>query len=55
LWLKDTRKTIKGKNIAEVSKKAGEMCRRVVKTGEKENGADIQSGTMLTGWIPMSK
>merc|ERR1712048_1277164 len=25
LWLKDTRKSIKGKNIAEVSKKAGEM------------------------------
>merc|ERR1712232_1266243 len=25
LWFKDTRKTIKGKNIAEVSKKAGEM------------------------------
>merc|ERR1719281_325658 len=25
LWLKDTRKTIKGKNIAEVGKKAGEM------------------------------
>merc|ERR1712146_570477 len=25
LWMKDTRKSIKGKNIAEVSKKAGEM------------------------------
>merc|ERR1711912_88879 len=25
LWFKDTRKTIKGKNIAEVSRKAGEM------------------------------
>merc|ERR1712176_1617513 len=25
MWLKDTRKTIKGKNVAEVSKKAGEM------------------------------
>merc|ERR1711879_319780 len=25
LWLKDTRKTIKGKNVAEVSKKAGAM------------------------------
>merc|ERR1712176_1191592 len=25
LWFKDTRKTIKGKNIAEVAKKAGEM------------------------------
>merc|ERR1712048_421065 len=25
LWLKETRKSIKGKNIAEVSKKAGEM------------------------------
>merc|ERR1712048_1172659 len=25
LWFKDTRKTIKGKNIVEVSKKAGEM------------------------------
>merc|ERR1719440_660992 len=25
LWFKDTRKTIKGKNVAEVSKKAGEM------------------------------
>merc|ERR1712176_1651446 len=25
LWFKDARKTIKGKNIAEVSKKAGEM------------------------------
>merc|ERR1712014_58909 len=25
LWLKDARKTIKGKNVAEVSKKAGEM------------------------------
>merc|ERR1712050_45008 len=25
LWLKDTRKSIKGKNVAEVSKKAGEM------------------------------
>merc|ERR1712187_908468 len=25
LWLKDTRKTIKGKNVAEVSKKAGGM------------------------------
>merc|ERR1712110_802588 len=25
LWFKDSRKTIKGKNIAEVSKKAGEM------------------------------
>merc|ERR1719393_81223 len=25
VWVKDTRKTIKGKNIAEVSKKAGEM------------------------------
>merc|ERR1712157_365382 len=24
-WLKDSRKTIKGKNVAEVSKKAGEM------------------------------
>merc|ERR1719183_2195766 len=24
-WLKDSRKTIKGKNIAEVAKKAGEM------------------------------
>merc|ERR1712187_652123 len=24
-WLKDTRKSIKGKNVAEVSKKAGEM------------------------------
>merc|ERR1711904_36269 len=25
LWFKDTRKSIKGKNIAEVGKKAGEM------------------------------
>merc|ERR1712039_261018 len=25
LWLKDTRKTIKGKNIAEIGKKAGEL------------------------------
>merc|ERR1712151_1474720 len=25
LWFKDTRKSIKGKNVAEVSKKAGEM------------------------------
>merc|ERR1712176_370067 len=25
MWLKDTRKTIKGKNVAEVGKKAGEM------------------------------
>merc|ERR1712050_443617 len=25
LWFKDTRKTIKGKNVAEVGKKAGEM------------------------------
>merc|ERR1712190_674567 len=35
LWFKDTRKTIKGKNIAEVSKKAGEMWKGLVADKKK--------------------
>merc|ERR1711879_515472 len=39
LWLKDTRKSIKGKNVAEVSKKAGEMWKGLA-ADEKKTFAD---------------
>merc|ERR1711959_55455 len=38
LWFKDTRKTIKGKHIAEVSKKAGEMCKGLAADKKKSYG-----------------
>merc|ERR1712099_129154 len=38
LWLKDTRKTIKGKNVAEVSKKAGEMWKSLAADKKKSYG-----------------
>merc|ERR1711877_106958 len=38
LWLKDTRKSIKGKNIAEVSKKAGEMWKSLSADKKKTYG-----------------
>merc|ERR1711904_628577 len=38
LWFKDTRKTIKGKNIAEVSKKAGEMWKGLAADKKKTYG-----------------
>merc|ERR1712187_35237 len=38
LWLKDTRKSIKGKNIAEVSKKAGEMWKGLAADKKKSYG-----------------
>merc|ERR1712178_27914 len=38
LWFKDTRKTIKGKNIAEVSKKAGEMWKGLAADEKKTYG-----------------
>merc|ERR1712048_821168 len=38
LWFKDTRKTIKGKNIAEVSKKAGEMWKGLAADKKKSYG-----------------
>merc|ERR1711959_599028 len=38
LWFKDTRKTIKGKNIAEVSKKAGEMWKSLAADKKKSYG-----------------
>merc|ERR1711879_992905 len=38
LWFKDTRKTIKGKNIAEVSKKAGEMWKSLAADKKKAYG-----------------
>merc|ERR1712066_386184 len=36
LWFKDSRKTIKGKNIAEVSKKAGEMWKGLAADKKKD-------------------
>merc|ERR1711941_247150 len=36
LWFKDARKTIKGKNIAEVSKKAGEMWKSMPEKKKKK-------------------
>merc|ERR1712170_39665 len=38
LWFKDTRKSIKGKNIAEVSKKAGEMWKGLASDKKKTYG-----------------
>merc|ERR1711988_710277 len=38
LWFKDTRKTIKGKNIVEVSKKAGEMWKGLAADKKKSYG-----------------
>merc|ERR1711920_564801 len=38
MWLKDTRKTIKGKNVAEVSKKAGEMWKGLAADKKKTYG-----------------
>merc|ERR1712014_569825 len=38
LWFKDARKTIKGKNIAEVSKKAGEMWKGLAADKKKAYG-----------------
>merc|ERR1712232_1373098 len=38
LWFKDTRKTIKGKNVAEVSKKAGEMWKSLAADKKKSYG-----------------
>merc|ERR1712054_738402 len=38
LWFKDTRKTIKGKNVAEVSKKAGEMWKSLAADKKKAYG-----------------
>merc|ERR1719410_163381 len=38
LWFKDARKTIKGKNIAEVSKKAGEMWKGLAADKKKTYG-----------------
>merc|ERR1711879_1101586 len=38
LWFKDARKTIKGKNIAEVSKKAGEMWKGLTADKKKTYG-----------------
>merc|ERR1711933_705908 len=38
LWFKDTRKTIKGKNIAEVAKKAGEMWKGLAADKKKVYG-----------------
>merc|ERR1719393_797988 len=38
VWVKDTRKTIKGKNIAEVSKKAGEMWKGLAADKKKTYG-----------------
>merc|ERR1712151_697944 len=38
LWFKDTRKTIKGRNIAEVSKKAGEMWKSLAADKKKTYG-----------------
>merc|ERR1712176_1575699 len=38
LWFKDSRKTIKGKNIAEVSKKAGEMWKGLAADKKKTYG-----------------
>merc|ERR1712139_164897 len=38
LWFKDTRKTIKGKNIAEVSKKAGELWKGLAADKKKTYG-----------------
>merc|ERR1712170_248720 len=38
LWFKDARKTIKGKNIAEVSKKAGELWKGLAADKKKTYG-----------------
>merc|ERR1712226_1443715 len=38
LWFKDTRKSIKGKNIAEVGKKAGEMWKSLPADKKKTYG-----------------
>merc|ERR1711879_2314 len=38
LWFMDTRKTIKGKSIAEVGKKAGEMCKSLPADKKKVYG-----------------
>merc|ERR1712211_64179 len=38
LWFKDARKTIKGKNVAEVSKKAGEMWKGLAADKKKTYG-----------------
>merc|ERR1712170_191001 len=39
LWFKDTRQSIKGKNIAEVGKKAGEMWKSLPADKKKTYGA----------------
>merc|ERR1719281_2417638 len=38
LWFKDTRKTIKGKNVAEISKKAGELWKGLAADKKKSYG-----------------
>merc|ERR1712060_406448 len=56
LWFKDTRKTIKGKNIAEVSKKAGEMWKGLV-ADKKKTYADraLQAKKTYAAYIATGK
>merc|ERR1711920_1005527 len=56
LWLKDTRKSIKGKNIAEVSKKAGEMWKGLA-ADKKKTYADraLEAQKKYTAYVATGK
>merc|ERR1712019_196318 len=56
LWLKDTRKSIKGKNIAEVSKKAGEMWKGLA-ADKKKTYADraLEAKKKYTAYVATGK
>merc|ERR1712099_171419 len=56
LWLKDTRKTIKGKNVAEVSKKAGEMWKSLAADKKKSYGdRALEAKKKYTAYIATGK
>merc|ERR1719181_921174 len=56
LWFKDTRKTIKGKNIAEVGKKAGEMWKSLPADKKKTYGDRAQEALKkYTAYISTGK
>merc|ERR1712019_309036 len=56
LWLKDTRKSIKGKNIAEFSKKAGEMWKGLA-ADKKKTYADraLEAQKKYTAYVATGK
>merc|ERR1711904_603433 len=56
LWFKDSRKNIKGKNIAEVSKKAGEMWKSLAADKKKTYGDKaLEAKKKYTAYIATGK